>query len=137
MAYKLMVIDDAQDRRKQQYAQVLSVPEFETLYIWTRHDFERHRDTPVDGYIIDVLDSGDWASTTAAELIRDAIQAAPRPAPVFLVSQFWETRECWVFSSRLVNYRPRWFSIWPGANFCRLWGKRKQPGSEWMLCVAS
>lgn len=90
MAYKLMVIDDAQDRRKEQYAQVLSVPEFETLYIWTRHDFERHRDTPVDGYIIDVfLDSGDWASTTAAELIRDAIQAAPRPAPVFLVSQFW------------------------------------------------
>lgn len=55
MAYKLMVIDDAQDRRKQQYAQVLSVPEFETLYIWTRHDFERHRDTPVDGYIIDVF----------------------------------------------------------------------------------
>lgn len=92
MAYKLMVIDDAPDRREEQYRKVLSIPEFDPIYIWTQRDFERQRNIPVDGYIIDIfLDNGEWAHpiTNAAELLRNYIQVAPRPAPVFLVSQRW------------------------------------------------
>ena len=90
MAYKLMVIDDAQDRRKEQYIKVLSTPEFETLYIWTRNDLEKHRNTPVDGYLIDIfLDRGDWGNANAANLLKEFVQDAPRSAPVFLLSQFW------------------------------------------------
>lgn len=90
MAYKLMVIDDAPDRRKKQYEKVLSGPEFDPVYVWTRQDFEKHRDTPVDGYLLDIfLDNGDWDHTNAADLLKSAIQAAPRTAPVFLISQLW------------------------------------------------
>ena len=90
MAYKLMVIDDARDRREKHYRKVFSGTEFEILYIWTKRDLEQYRDTPVDGYVLDVfLDKGDWASTNAADLLRNVIQYAPRPAPVFLVSQLW------------------------------------------------
>lgn len=91
MAYKIMVIDDARDRREQ-YRKVFSNSEFEPLFIWTQQDLERNRDTPVDGYVIDVfLSGGDWANseTNAAELLRTHIQTAPRSAPVFLVSQLW------------------------------------------------
>lgn len=90
MAYKLMVIDDARDRREEQYRKVFSSPEFEPLYIWTLQDFKMHYDTPVDGYVLDVfLDTGDWNNTDAAELLKNYIKNAPRPAPVFLVSQKW------------------------------------------------
>ncbi len=90
MAYKLMVIDDSQDKREKLYMEVLSVPEFETLYVWSRSDLIKHKDTPVDGYLIDIfLDRGDWASDNAANLLKTFIQNAPRPAPVFLISQHW------------------------------------------------
>ena len=88
--FKLMVIDDSPGSREKQYRQVLSATNFDPLYVWTRDMFEQNRNLPVDGYIIDIfLEKGDWADTNAAELLRDAIQTAPRPAPVFLVSQFW------------------------------------------------
>jgi len=84
-----MVIDDARDR-EEYYRQVLSISEFDPIYVWTRREFEEQREIPVDGYIIDVfLDTGDWVDTNAAELLKDAIQNAPRRAPVFLVSQLW------------------------------------------------
>lgn len=90
MTYKLMIIDDSKNRREKKYQEVFNTLDFEPLYIWTKQDFEKHRDTPVDGYVLDVfLDKGDWNNTNAAELLRDAIQVAPRPAPVFLVSQLW------------------------------------------------
>ena len=90
MAYKLMVIDDLQDKREKLYMEVLSAPEFETLYVWSRSDLIKHKDTPVDGYLIDIfLDRGDWASDNAANLLKTFIQNAPRPAPVFLISQHW------------------------------------------------
>lgn len=90
MTYKLMVIDDSQDIREELYKEVLSVPEFETLYVWSRSDLIKHKDTPVDGYLIDIfLDKGDWASDNAANLLKTFIQNAPRFAPVFLISQHW------------------------------------------------
>jgi UDP-2,3-diacylglucosamine pyrophosphatase LpxH len=90
MAYKIMVIDNARDRREEDYLNVFSGSEFEPLFIWTRREFELNRETPVDGYVVDILlDTGDWGDTNAAELLRDTIQFAPRPAPVFLVSQLW------------------------------------------------
>lgn len=90
MAYKLMVIDDAPDRRKVQYEKVLSGSEFDPVYVWSRQDFEKHCETPVDGYLLDIfLDNGDWDHTNAAVLLKNAIQFAPRPAPVFLISQLW------------------------------------------------
>lgn len=89
MSYKLMVIDDAPHRREEQYKEVFRVEEFDILYIWSRQAFEQHRETPVDGYVIDVfLDEGDWKGTSAAALLQE-IQNAPRPAPIFFVSQFW------------------------------------------------
>ena len=88
MAYKLMVIDDRPERQNQ-YRKVLDIPEFDPLYVWTPGEFEQNRNTPVDGYIIDVfLDQNGW-DTNAAELLRNTIETAPRPAPVFLVSQLW------------------------------------------------
>lgn len=94
MAYKLMVIDDARDRSGQ-YEKVFSgFSGVEPLYIWTRKDFEKYRETPVDGYLVDIfLDKGDWANTNAAELLKNAIQAAPRSSPVFLVSKLWSGDE--------------------------------------------
>lgn len=90
MAYRLMVIDDQRDRREKQYRQVFSAPEFDTLNIWTPRDFERHRETPVDGYVLDIfLDKNGW-NHSAASLLREAIQFAPRPSPVFLISQLWD-----------------------------------------------
>jgi 3',5'-cyclic AMP phosphodiesterase CpdA len=84
-----MVIDDAPHRREEQYKEVFRVEEFDILYIWSRQAFEQHRETPVDGYVIDVfLDEGDWKGTSAAALLQE-IQNAPRPAPIFFVSQFW------------------------------------------------
>lgn len=89
MTFKLMVIDD-RPARKEHYEKVLSREKFDPIFIWTRSDFERLRETPVDGYLLDVfLDHGDWHGTNAAALLKDAIQSAPRPAPVFLVSQLW------------------------------------------------
>ncbi|RJQ80584.1 MAG: hypothetical protein C4519_09785 [Desulfobacteraceae bacterium] len=88
MAYKLMVIDDRPERQEQ-YQAVFASPELEPLYIWTPREFEKHKNIPVDGYLIDVfLDQHGW-DTNAAELLKDAIEIAPRPAPVFLVSQLW------------------------------------------------
>ncbi|MCL5238087.1 MAG: metallophosphoesterase [Nitrospirae bacterium] len=90
MAYRIMIIDDAPSRRKEQYMEVFSIPEFEPLYIWTHRDFEKYRNTPVDGYVIDVfLDEGDWSNINAAELLKSSIQEAPRAAPIFLISQLW------------------------------------------------
>lgn len=89
MTFKLMVIDD-RPGRKEFYEKVLSTELFDPTFIWTRSEFEQHRETPVDGYLLDVfLDQGDWCQTNAATLIKEAIQSAPRPAPVFLVSQRW------------------------------------------------
>lgn len=89
MTYKLMVIDDDRERHNI-YKNVLSDTEFEPVYIWTRRDFEEQKDTPVDGYVVDLfLNKGDWADMNAAELLKSSIQAAPRPAPVFFVSQLW------------------------------------------------
>lgn len=89
MTYKIMIIDDRVSR-KEQYEAVFASADFEPIFIWTRQDFERCRETPVDGYLLDVfLDKGDWNTTNAAVLLKDAIQTAPRPAPVFLVSQHW------------------------------------------------
>jgi predicted phosphodiesterase len=87
-----MIIDDARYRREKQYQKVFSDCEFEPIFIWSQKDLEKHKDTPVDGYIIDVfLNSGEWSSpeTNAAELLKNYIQNAPRPAPVFFVSQLW------------------------------------------------
>ena len=65
--------------------------ELDPLYVWTRKDFEKYREIPVDGYLIDVfLDEGDWGGTNAAELLKDYIKTAPRSAPVFLLSQQWD-----------------------------------------------
>ena len=90
MTYKLMVIDDRRSR-KDTYKAILSTADFDPVYVWTKKDFEQHRDTPVDGYLLDVfLDREDWNSTNAAALLKDTIQSAPRSAPVFLVSQHWE-----------------------------------------------
>ena len=90
MSYKIMIIDDAPGRREEQYRQVFSGSEFDPVYIWTREEFERHRDTPVDGYVLDVfLEDGDWRDINAAELLKNDIQNAPRPAPVFFVSQIY------------------------------------------------
>lgn len=87
-----MIIDDEKDRQKQ-YSQVLDSPEFDTIYVWTRKELEEKRNIPVDGYIVDIfLDKSDWRSTTADELLKDYIQTAPRPAPVFLLSNFWEDK---------------------------------------------
>lgn len=89
MKYKLMVIDDDKGRHEV-YKKVLLDSEFETLYIWTRRDFEGKKETPVDGYVVDIfLNKGDWGDTNAAELLKNYIQTAPRPAPVFFVSQLW------------------------------------------------
>lgn len=85
-----MVIDDSQDKREGLYMEVLSIPEFETLYVWSRSDLIKHKDTPVDGYLIDIfLDRGDWDSDNAANLLKTFMQNAPRTAPVFLISQHW------------------------------------------------
>lgn len=90
MPYKIMVIDDAQSRREKKYTTALNSPAFEPLFIWTRSDFDKHKDEPMDGYIVDMfLDEGDWKNTNAAELIKESILTAPRPAPVFLISKFW------------------------------------------------
>lgn len=89
MTFKVMVIDD-RPARKEHYEKVLSQEKFDLIFIWTRSDFEKHKETPVDGYLLDVfLDLGDWNGSNAADLLRDAIQSAPRPAPVFLISQRW------------------------------------------------
>jgi len=90
MAYKIMIIDDARDRREEDYIKVFSGSDFEPLFIWSRREFEQNRETPVDGYVLDILlNTGDWGDTNAAELLKETIQFAPRPAPVFLVSQLW------------------------------------------------
>ena len=90
MTYKLMVIDDRVSR-KEQYEAVLSTTDFDPIYVWTKSDFEKYREIPVDGYLLDVfLDKGDWKATNAAALLKEAIQSAPRPAPVFLVSVHWD-----------------------------------------------
>jgi predicted phosphodiesterase len=84
-----MIIDDRKDRQLT-YDSALAGGEFELLYIWTRSEFEKYKETPVDGYVIDVfLDKGDWKDINAATLLREEIQNAPRPAPVVLVSQVW------------------------------------------------
>jgi hypothetical protein len=89
VTFKLMVIDD-RPSRKAVYDKVLSKDLFEPIFVWTLNEFERQRETPVDGYLLDVfLDQGDWDQANAASLLKDAIQAAPRLAPVFLVSQHW------------------------------------------------
>lgn len=89
MRYKLMIIDDDRDR-EEEYDKVLSGSNFEPIYAWTRAAFEGYRDTPVDGYLLDMfLDKGDWDHTNAAELLSSAIQSAPRAAPVFLISRLW------------------------------------------------
>ena len=89
MSFKLMVVDDRPDR-KEFYEKVLAKDIFDPLFIWSRSEFEKYRETPVDGYLLDVfLDRGDWSNTNAASLLKDAIQCAPRNAPVFLVSQRW------------------------------------------------
>lgn len=90
MAYKLMVIDDDRLTREKTYEEVLTVPDFDPLYIWNNRDFLQHYDTPVDGYIIDVfLEEGDWKQTNIIEILKKFIQNAPRLAPVFLVSRLW------------------------------------------------
>lgn len=89
MSYRLMVIDDRITRHPL-YEKVLSGPDLlEPLYIWTPSDLARHRDTPVDGYLIDAFLDSDWGSTTAAALLRKDLVAVPRAAPVFLISQLW------------------------------------------------
>jgi len=113
MTYKLMVIDD-RTSRKDQYKKVLSTMDFDPIYVWTRRDFEKCREIPVDGYLLDVfLDKGDWNTTTAAALLKDAIQSAPRPAPVFLVSQHWGDdkvldilKQAGESSAKIIQYLP-------------------------------
>lgn len=90
MTYRVMVIDDDMDR-KALYEAVLPAADFEPIYVWTRREFMKMRDMPVDGYLVDVfLERGDWASATAADLLEEAIQFAPRPAPVFFISKHWD-----------------------------------------------
>lgn len=87
-----MIIDDSKAERESIYKHIISTQEFDPLFVWTKSDFEKHQaaETPVDGYIIDVfLDQGDWGDMNAAQLIKETIQDAPRPAPIFLVSRFW------------------------------------------------
>lgn len=89
MTFKIMVIDD-RPIRKELYDKVLSSELFDPIFIWTQRELEQHKETPVDGYLIDVfLDQGDWHESNAANLLKDVIQSAPRPAPAFLVSQRW------------------------------------------------
>jgi len=88
MNYRLMVIDDRRSRLPK-YETVLSTPEFDPIYVWTPQELERHRDTPVDGYLIDAFLDGDWNSANAASVLKNELASVPRPAPVFLVSQRW------------------------------------------------
>lgn len=85
-----MVIDDDMDR-KALYQAVLSGADFEPIYVWTRRELQKQRDMPVDGYLLDVfLQRGDWRGATAADLLEEVVQLAPRPAPVFFISQRWD-----------------------------------------------
>ena len=89
MKYKIMVIDD-RSTRKELYEKVLQGELFDPIFIWTKQELEQHRDTPVDGYLLDIfLEKGDWHNANAATLLKEVIQSAPRSAPVFLVSQRW------------------------------------------------
>ena len=90
MTFKIMVIDDAKEQREGSYHTVFSDTQFDPIFVWTRKEFEELRDTPVDGYIIDILlEQEDWGDTDAAALLNDYIKDAPRPAPIFLLSQHW------------------------------------------------
>ncbi|TXG77069.1 hypothetical protein E6Q11_03395 [Candidatus Dojkabacteria bacterium] len=93
MKFKLMVVDDDLER-KSAYEAVLSDEIFETIFVWSKEDFEKFKETPVDGYLLDVfLDKEGWRDkqkgTDAAEMVNMHLRSAPRPAPVFLVSQEW------------------------------------------------
>ena len=89
MAYKLLIVDDRPERESQ-YKQVLNYPEFDPTYVWNPREFEiLFNKTPFDGYLIDIfLDQNGWNST-AADLLKEKIEKAPRQAPVFLISQLW------------------------------------------------
>jgi predicted phosphodiesterase len=93
MAYRLMIIDDDMDRASF-YKAVFSGPDFEPIFIWSMYEFSSAKETPVDGYIVDIFLAGQkWGNIKASTLIKEHIQNAPRPAPVFLVSENWGDKE--------------------------------------------
>lgn len=92
MKYKIMLIDDRLNERRAAYDLIFSTPDFEIVYIDSSASLrEIAKTTPVDGYIVDaLLDTGDWMDVgTASRLFDGILRTQPRPAPVFLVSNFW------------------------------------------------
>ena len=89
MSYRVMVIDD--DRtRSGRYQELFSSDQFEPIFVWTKKEFDQHRDTPIDAYFIDVfLDGSEWGDINAAHLLTTEMPQVPLPAPVFLISSKW------------------------------------------------
>jgi len=84
MKFKLMVIDD-EIGRKAIYEKVLSKEFFEDpVYAWTWEDFIKNKETPFDGYLIDVFL---WDDKRVSTLLTNELKKMPRLAPVFLVSK--------------------------------------------------
>jgi hypothetical protein len=89
MAYKIMIIDDRAEREAL-YKESICYPLFDPIFIFSKVDFDKKIEIPVDGYIVDVfLDNGDWNYTNAAKIINEIIKLSPRSAPIFIVSQRW------------------------------------------------
>ncbi|MES9856435.1 MAG: metallophosphoesterase [Sedimenticola sp.] len=90
--YRLMIIDDQLQVRKDAYLNILLHDAFELVWIESlNHLTEIGSSTPVDGYVIDsVLDKGDWAAAgSAAKLVTEYLEKLPWKAPIFLVSRLW------------------------------------------------
>lgn len=111
MKFKILIIDNDITRKTTYEMFFNSTNDIDCVFCSTKTEYLRdHINTPFDGYIVDLILENDWG-VDASEVFKELQNSAPRPAPVFLVSNLWgETRVLDVlskagqFSLKVVQY---------------------------------